>query len=670
MNLPNDNLQELCRQSGIFHEYYDINGQKHKISLETYSLLKAVLDRSYTNKNNELRILVINAKDKHKTLNFTDRVSGEWKLTNSRGEILKSGEFHDSCLDLNIENLDFNYYYLLIDGERVFKIAVHPDKCFSPLKEDVKFWGPAIQLYAVKSSKNWGIGDFNDLKRLMAFFAANGASFVGINPLHAIFHKAPKDASPYYPSSRDFLNVLYIDIEDTPEFQSSNEAQELIKNDDFQNELTQLRQSALVDYEGVSKVKFKAFDLLFREFQKRELEKMTTRADEFKTFCENAALRKYCIYEAIQEYYQKKDKDIRDYFCWEDYQNGATEDQLPKAVSERIEFYAYLQWTAFNQLKEVLKVPCKLGIYGDLAVGTSHGGAEVWSNGEAYLKSLTIGAPPDACNPSGQNWGLTTLNPKRLKAGFYDEFIKLLRTNMSLFGAIRIDHFMSLFRIYTIPENLHSSEGGYISFPLDELMGILAMESYLNKCLVIGEDLGTVPPEIHQAMEAYEVFSYKVMCFEKKENGHFKSPEEYPANSLVIFSTHDLPTLQGFWTGEGLKVREKLNLFPNKEIQNNMLREWAEDKQKLKELFQLSDDSKPLELFQKVHQFIAKSKSRMMVFQLEDYLGQTEQVNLPGTIDTQYPNWRIKLSKSIEELFEDDNLKSFLSEINSIRASQ
>lgn len=582
-------------------------------------------------------------------------------------------------LELDVE-MPLGYHQLILEAEggelAGMSLIVTPPRCYQPaaLSEDGRLWGPSVQLYALRSERNWGIGDFTDLGQLVGFAAERGAGIVGISPLHALFPESPEQASPYSPSSRLFLNTLFVDVEAVADFAESSKLQKLVHSNAFQARLRALRAAELVDYRGVAKAKGEAFELLFLHFCDHHLRHGTERARAFRAFQaeKGEALFRHALFEALQERFHGEDASVWGWPAWpEDYRDPGSKAVAEYAArnSRRVEFYEYLQWQAQLQLQAVGQHSWELGLgvglYQDLAVSVAPGGAEAWANQTLYALDVHIGSPPDDFNLKGQDWGLPPQIPERLHALAYAPFVSTLRQNMRATGALRIDHVMALMRLYWIPAGGRADSGGYIHYPLHDLLGILALESQRNRCLVIGEDLGTVPEEVREALKPLGVLSHRLFYFEKDARGEFISPEAFPHQALVAISTHDLPTLSGYWQGSDLELRSELRLFPSDRQREQQLIRRAEDRARLLLALehegllpeQLSSDpvkipAMTLDLACAIHRYVARSPSQVMTMQMEDVFGQQQQVNLPGTTD-QYPNWRRKLSLSLEYWGED-----------------
>jgi (1->4)-alpha-D-glucan 1-alpha-D-glucosylmutase len=305
-----------------------------------------------------------------------------------------------------------------------------------------------------------------------------------------------------------------------------------------------------------------------------------------------------------------------------------------------------------------------VGIYLDLAISIDRGGAESWANQKLYAVGASVGAPPDEVNLLGQNWGLPPLRPNELEASRYEAFIATLRANMRYSGALRIDHVMGLYRLYWIPPGASAAEGAYVHYPFADLLTILALESVRNECMVIGEDLGTVPDAVREGLQGARVMSYRVLYFERDKAGAFKPPEHYPVDALVAASTHDLATLAGYWESHDLEVRSQLDLFPSEEVRREYVANRSADIARLREALERegllpASDSAPRTASldpttaEAIHAYLARTPARLFVVQIEDVLGVRDQPNLPGTVEEQ-PNWRRRLPLRLDEIERDE----------------
>jgi 4-alpha-glucanotransferase len=570
-------------------------------------------------------------------------------------------------------------------------LAVAPAACYRPplLRDGRRAWGIVLQLYGVRSARNWGIGDFTDVATIVEQWGAEGIDFVGINPLHALFLHDPAHASPYSPSSRRFVNVLYLDVEVIAEFAHCREAREEVASPAFQASLAALRDAPLVDYAGVASLKMRVLERLYaqaRDDARAEAPSRWQAFDAFKT-AGGEALRQQALFDALQSHFFANDQAVWGWPAWpEAYRDPAAPaiTAFADAHAERIDFFAWLQWQADLQRAGVAararQCGLRIGLYTDLAVSIDRGGADAWGQQDLYAMSASVGAPPDAFNVEGQDWGLPPMIPQRLRDAGYAPFIETLRANMRHAGALRIDHVMGLLRLYWVPASATAAAGAYVGYPLDDLAGLLALESERHRCLVIGEDLGTVPREARAALTANGIMSYRVLLFERDASGDFSAPASYPEAALATASTHDLPTLAGWWEGRDIALRAMHGqLGANADMQAQMAERIDDRARLLAALVRagLLPADTPLDphaiprltpaLALALQMFLARTPSALLAVQPEDVFGAVEQANLPGTT-FEHPNWRRKLAVGLEQVAADGRLHALASAIASERS--
>lgn len=562
------------------------------------------------------------------------------------------------------------------------RLIVVPDACHHPeaVADGRRAWGFQVQLYALRSRRNWGIGDLTDLKTLVDICAEAGAGVVALNPLHALYPCNPAHVSPYSPSSRLFGNVLYLDVEAIPEFERCEAAKRTVGALRFQGRLQALRAAEMVDYPAVAEMKLSVLDLLHRDFREEHLRRNSLRAEAFRAFRTRGgeALRRHCIFDALHESLRRSAPSLGTWQSWPPMYRSAGSREVAAFASEnaeRVEFFEYLQWQFDEQLRSVAarvrERGLGVGLELDLAVSVDGGGSESWANQGCYARFASIGAPPDPLNLLGQDWGLPPLVPERLREAGYEPFIATLRENMRG-GALRIDHVMWLMRLFWIPRGARRAEGAYVHYPFEDMLGILALESVRNRCLVVGEDLGTVPDEVRGALARLRVLSYRPMFFQRDPGGAFSAPRDYPQDAAATVSTHDLPTLKGFWQGADLELRRDLGLFPDEHRRESEFAARAGDRQRLLAALEregLSPEDARIdagsmpefssELALNVHRFVARAPAKLLLVQLEDVLGQVHQVNLPGTAD-EYPSWRHKLPLELENIRADPRMSALM----------
>lgn len=563
--------------------------------------------------------------------------------------------------------LEIGYYDLVVtvSGKKYSTVlAVAPDKCYDVLS-DKKIWGYALQLYSVKSKRNWGIGDFTDLENFVKLCAKDGADIIGLNPLNTLSHDHPENASPYSSISREFLNPIYIDVEKVPEFEEKDKKE-------IETVLAEVRSSKLIDYGKIYPLKISVLEKCYERFAKT---KSGNRKKEYNDFClkYGEALDKLAAFQAI---YEAKTKEIwGGWRAWPDELKSPSSKGVKEFVKQnanRVEFFKYMQFEAFCQFENVANTikesGLKIGLYRDLAVGVGCDSAEVWSEPDLFMQEAGTGAPPDAFFPAGQKWCLGTFLPDVLKEKKYIPFRRILRANMQNAGALRIDHVMSLMRLYVIPE-AHSA-GTYLYYNFEDMLNIVALESQLNKCMIVGESIGNVPAGFLEALAEKNIYSLSVLWAERWDSGwgDFRQPEFYPDNAFASVATHDIAPLKMWWFGYDIELSaslgliandgEKLSSYHKREIDRQKLLNaldmagvWPSDK--LRSGDYIYGENYPEGIEEAVEAFVSKSASPVYLAQLEDILHITEMQNLPGTDRDKHPNWRRKLTVDLEDLPND-----------------
>lgn len=550
-------------------------------------------------------------------------------------------------------------------------VVVAPPSCHLPeaLQPGARSWGLTTQLYGLRSARDWGIGDFADLASLCRGAAPLGAAAIGVNPLHALFAAEPRHFGPYSPSSRAWLNYLYIDVTAVPGFADDAAAQALAPA----VAIAAARDAELVDYAAVASVKRPVLEALFERFRLRELAVGTALGVDCRAFQREggAALEEFAVFEALHEHFLQAGGP----FSWHRWPEAMRDPRSPevaefaRAHAERVEFFKFLQWIADRQLGHAAAAGrgagLAIGLYRDLAIGVNPHGAEAWADQELVVPGAAIGAPPDPLSRAGQNWGLAPINPLALRRRGFAPLIAALRANMRHAGVLRIDHVMGLQRLYWIPSGSPATAGAYVTYPLREMLRLVALESRRHCCAVIGEDLGTVPEGFREAMQAASVLSYRIVAFERRGDGSLAAPGEYPPLAAASAATHDLATLKGFWLGRDIAWRRQLGIYPDAAAEATETGERRRDRHLLLEALAregllpperfgdfLSPDGEPAyshELGEAILAYLGRARARLMLVQIEDVAGECEQANLPGTTDA-HPNWRRRLSARLEDL--------------------
>ncbi|MBR1606011.1 MAG: 4-alpha-glucanotransferase [Alphaproteobacteria bacterium] len=561
--------------------------------------------------------------------------------------------------------MEIGYYDIEVNiGGHKYKmvLAVAPETCYeNEIIKNSKIWGYALQLYSVRSNRNWGVGDFTDLAEFIRMCGRCGADIIGLNPLNVLTHDFPENASPYCSISRLFLNPIYIDIENVPEFRWDDMKGQEYKLDEF-------RASELIKYEEIYPLKVKMLEKAYERFTQ---EKNYDRQQDYKNFCEaqGEELEKLATFQAL---YETKCKTIwGGWRAWEEeYKNPSSKavKDYQKAHHDRIEFFKFMQFEAdrqFNNACALIKqCGLKVGLYRDLAVGVGQDSAELWADSGLFIKESGAGAPPDAFFSTGQRWCLGAFNPYVLKDAAYEPYIKILRANMHNAGALRIDHVMGLMRLYVIPDT--EDFGTYIRYNFRDMMNILAIESCLNKCHIVGESIGNVPAGFLEALEEKHIYSLSVLWAERQGSGWggFSKPETYPEKAFTSVGTHDMSPLRMWWFGYDIALMKELDLssyddmiaaYHKREADRKFLLEaldnakvWPEDK--LRQGDYLYGEAYPEGIEEAVNRYVASSASKVFLAQLEDILHVEKLQNLPGTDIDKHPNWRRKLPVSLEKM--------------------
>lgn len=562
------------------------------------------------------------------------------------------------------------------------RLILCPDRAYVPaaIRNGRRAGGLAVALYGLRSGRNWGCGDFTDLEAMIDWLADEvGAGFIGLNPLHAIPNRQPFNISPYLPSSTFFKNPIYLDLERVEDFRNSARAGALFSRPEIRSELERLRAAEFVEYERVYALKVRALKLAFLSFL-RECRGESARAAGFREYVEREGelLDRFATWCALDEWIHARHPDC---WVWPDWPEpwrdpDSTATRLFREKHWRaVLFHKYVQWQIDLQLEaaqaHARRKGLSIGLYHDLALATDRCGADLWAHRPFYVSGCRVGAPPDGFSPRGQDWSFPPPHSEHHRETGYRLFAESIRANLRHGGALRIDHVMRFFRLYWIPEGMDATQGAYFRDRSDELLHILALESVREKVAIVGEDLGTVTPEIRQALDRFGLFGYRVLYFEKNDRGDFRPPREYTQQALVSATTHDLPTLAGFWLARDVEARHNAGLLRDDAGYRQQLAERAAEKQKLLEmLFTLGllpewfprRAGETPELTGELHSalvgWLASAPSALLVLNQEDLTKETEQQNLPGTT-WEYPNWRRKMRLSVAQLRSDPAARDF-----------
>jgi 4-alpha-glucanotransferase len=495
------------------------------------------------------------------------------------------------------------------------RLIVTPGRCVLPHDG---LWGWAGQLYAARSQASWGFGDLADLRRLAGWAKSQGAGLMLVNPLSAAAPVTPQQASPYYPSSRRFLNPLYLRIEEVPGASGLG-----IELEPLAAAGHALNDNRRIDRDAVFRLKMHALDKLWQA---------ASPEPRFEAFCAERGreLDQFAAYCVLAE------KEGGDWRAWPtEYQHADADavGHLMQSNRDRFRFHQWLQWLLDEQLSRAAE---ELRLVQDLAIGVDPGGADAWAWRDLYAHGCSVGAPPDLYNRQGQDWGLPPFIPHKLRGAGYEPFVQTLRDTLRHAGGLRIDHVMGLFRLYWIPHGFDATRGAFVRYRADEMLAIVALESHRAGAFVVGEDLGTVEEGARETLAEHRVLSYRVLWFEDEP------PSAYPELSMAAITTHDLPTVAGLWSGHDLAVQQSLGLNPNQAATTAI-------RTKLAGLAHLHDNARMDEVVERTHALLAGASSLVATASLDDALAVTERPNMPSTTD-EWPNWSLALPGGLEAL--------------------
>src|SRR5215216_3366597 len=643
-----DSISDVATQWGVAAEYFDAFGNRRTVDREVLAHIVEAISGGGLKSQRLLPATLVARRGRASRIDIPGKgLDGHthWQVLSGK-RVIASGSAEGSAIVL--PDLPIGTYWLRVTAPapdakspETATLLVAPETTFKGKYPDALLWALAVQLYGVRSRRNWGHGDFTDLADLLALAAKLGAAGIALNPLHALFDDRPQQASPYSPNSRLFLNPLYIDLDALPEFPGLDAA-------GLSEEIERLRRQDMVDHAGVAAAKLAGLRLAYRRFCQKGDRRRRSAFERFRRE-RGRWLARFASFEHLR----RRFLDV--WWQWPEPWRRPDDAQLTKLrqeASDEIGFFEFVQWAADSQLAQCCakarEFGLSIGLYLDVAVGVEAGGADAWSEQEAVLNSLSVGAPPDMLNTGGQNWGLSGFSPSGLQARQFEPFRQMLREAMRYAGAIRLDHVLGLRRLFVIPHGMKPQDGTYVQLPFEALLAVVAQESVRQECIVIGEDLGTVPEGFRETMADWGLWSYLVMLFERRHDGSFKSPGEYKNNALASFSTHDLPTFAGWASGHDRDVKHALGIDPG---------ESADERRNAVGQLRTALEARGISAldFPAVARFLAATTSRLVVVAMEDALDLADQPNLPGTVD-EHPNWRRRLPVSLEDLSNDPRL--------------
>ncbi|HWX62640.1 4-alpha-glucanotransferase [Bradyrhizobium sp.] len=627
------NLSAQARDLGILTEFFDGQGHRHVTDEIALKIIVDAFPVRIPYRFVEGPVVIRSGRATRTRLSEAVRLPLRWEIS-SGPKVAARGESDQNIIvwpqDLPVGSYRLKFTDATSVDEEV-PLLVAPARAFGG--DFDRGWLLAVQLYGVRSARNWGIGDFTDLAALIEFAGELGAEGVGLNPLHALFDDRPTDCSPYAPNSRLFLNPLYIDVEQIAEYRPGPAT----------DDLARLRSGTVVDYAGVAALKWRALRAAFEVFR---AERDPARQRDFAHFRieSGTLLQRFACFEVLRHRFNTPWWEWPEE--WRRLDQAACDRLRAGPEANQIEFVEYVQWTADRQLRSCKaladRLGMKVGLYLDVAVGVQSDGFDAWNEQAAISRLLAVGAPPDPLNTLGQNWGLAGFNAAGLELRAFKPFRDMLRASMRYAGAIRLDHVLGLKRLYLIPHGFPARKGAYVQMPQEALLAVIAQESVAHDCVVIGEDLGTVPPGFRDDMADWNIWSYKVMMFERDDDGRFFGLDHYASNALITFNTHDLSTYAGWRSFADLKLKRSLGIDPGES-----------DEARWRALGMLDEVLRHHGIDQhdlySVVGFLARTPSRLLAVSLEDLLGVIDQPNIPGTVD-EHPNWRQRLPVARENI--------------------
>jgi 4-alpha-glucanotransferase len=588
---------------GIMKRYKDALGNWRQTPADTYAALLETMGEQETEKDPPL--LVVRR--------------GQRKRLKAPAEIVFEGGGVLNARTTLPRDLPLGYHTLrYLDGDRNIRLIVSPGVCFLP--KALRAWGWSAQLYALRSSASWGVGDFANLHRLARWSAQElGAGVLLINPLNAVSPVTPQQPSPYFPSSRRYRNLLYLRIEDI-----AGAAELKMDLDPLAAAGQALNRERRIDRDAVFRLKMDALKLLWFRFGG------ASRFDDFSAE-QGEPLAKFATFCALAEHHGSG------WHSWPvDYRRPDSPAVMRFAAdhAERVRFYQWVQWLLDEQLaRAAIEVP----LMQDLPIGVDPDGADAWAWQDLFADGFTVGAPPDEYNTRGQDWGFSPLVPWKLRHAGYEPFIQTIRATLRHAGGLRIDHVMGLFRLFWIQKNSDPGRGAYVRYPEDELLAILALESERAKAYIVGEDLGTIDEKFRQQLMDSHVLSYRLVWFENDP------PAGFPEQALAAVTTHDLPTIAGMWTSSDLEKQRELGLEPNEEGMNQI-------RDRLAAILGVSEKASVEEVIRRTYELLGQAPSKIVSATLDDALAVEQRPNMPGAMADRWPNWSLGLPKSQEEL--------------------
>jgi 4-alpha-glucanotransferase len=680
--MTDDAVYNLARRAGVAVDWRDYANQPHRVSLDTLRHVLSALglpcqtadDLAHSSRNLDERALpplVTATLGQPVHLSTVGNPPPRLRIAYEGGGVAEV-TVRQMARGIALPPIErAGYHQVDVRSERL-TVAVAPARCMtvSDVAPRERIWGMAAQIYGLRSPGDCGIGDMAGVVALAKAAARLKADALALSPTHALFAALPNHYSPYSPSSRLFNNPLHADA--AAIFGELKVAKARAGAAD--GKINTHEELPLIDWQRSSRIKMAVFRRLFDDFFANEIsvEPATALAKDFVRFCatHDHALSRHAIFETIHAARLQMDQND---WNWQDWPaewrdpHSQSVQQFAEKNKREILFHSFLQWLADRSAaathQKIIDAGMRIGLIADLAVGMNSSGSATWGEQKDVLIGLQIGAPPDLYNDRGQNWGLTSFSPSALRSRGFAPFIATLRACMRHAGGVRIDHAMGLMRLWVVPQGAEANEGAYLAYPLDDLLRLTALESYRNRSVVIGEDLGTVPTGFRERLAATGIYGMNVLWFERDQAG-FTMPQNWPTEGAAMTSTHDLPTVAGWWRGRDIEVRGQLGFVADQKREQTAR---DDDRRTLWAAFREASvaggtpppSDQAARVDDAAFKFIARTPSRLTLLPLEDVLALEDQPNLPGTTVEQ-PNWRRRYSGEAGQLLEHSGVRQRL----------
>lgn len=686
--MSDEQLASLATAAGLSVDWLDANGRPQQVNVDAQRALVEALgyaaqspqqiaaslaQLNHEQQRRELDPLITH--EAHRPLSLASEFAGNTSFALH----LENGRRIDGRLDGNgfLPPIEHYGYHRLQIGERLLTIAVAPPACLSV--EDLTdgqrrhIWGLTAQLYSLRREGDGGLGDMQALAELARSAARHGADALAISPMHAMFSAWPGQYSPYSPSSRLLFNPLYATPENLLGEAAVNDALQMCGLHARRQELESLQ---LIDWPGVTDSRQRLLRQLYQTFRDQH-NALTPDFDKF-LLCGGDALLQHCRFEALQGFMVRHEMS-GDWRTWPEHYRDphhANVELFAADHAQEVGYHAFCQWLIARGLGRAqaaaLNAGMKIGLIADLAVGADGAGSQAWSRQAELLQAVTVGAPPDILNRQGQSWGISAFSPQGLRRNGYRAFIEMLQANLAHVGGVRIDHVMGLKRLWVTPLGAPPQAGAYLNYPLQDLLRLVALESWRNRALIIGEDLGTVPEGLREDLARSRLLGMRVLLFEQKDGAFIPAPH-WPADALATTTTHDLPTLHGWMQGRDIEWRENAGHTTSEHsVDDRNHRHW--EKHSLHKALQdcallpIRDNSITEQLDASVS-FLGSTPAPLVLLPLEDAMGEFEQPNLPGPGDI-HPNWRRRWAINAKEMLDHPEPNQRLQRLDQARRAR